>query len=106
MISVVIPAYNEEDYIENCLKSLMRQEVMPDEIIVVNNNSTDRTEEIVKKYPVIVITENKKGTIAPRKRGFGMAKGNIIVRTDGDTGFPTNWVKKIKQDFQDTQPIA
>src|SRR5690348_7890348 len=103
MISVVIPAYNEEDYIENCLKSLMRQEVMPDEIIVVNNNSTDRTEEIVKKYPVILITEKKKGTIAARNAGFDMAKGNIIVRTDADTVVPTNWIKKIKEDFQDTK---
>lgn len=106
MISVVVPAYNEEDYIEKCLQSLMNQEEMPDEIIVVNNNSTDRTEEIVKKYPVILVTEKKKGTIAARNKGFDLAKGTIIARTDADTIVPPDWIKKIKQHFKDTKLIA
>lgn len=105
-ISVVIPAYNEEKYIKACLDSLMAQEEMPDEIIVVNNNSTDRTEAIVKKYPVILITEKKKGTIAARNRGFNEAKYDIIARTDADTIVPADWVKKIKKSFQDRKLIA
>jgi glycosyltransferase involved in cell wall biosynthesis len=106
MISVVIPAYNEEDYIEDCLKSLMRQELMPDEIIVVNNNSTDRTEEIIKKYPVILLREKKKGIIPARNRGFEEAKGDIIVRTDADTILPPDWIKKIKKNFEDTKLVG
>ena len=49
-VSVVIPVYNEEKYIKNCLESLMKQEEKPDEIIVVDNNCTDETINIVKKY--------------------------------------------------------
>jgi glycosyltransferase involved in cell wall biosynthesis len=106
MISVVIPAYNEEKYIEKCLQSLMEQEVMPDEIIVVNNNSTDRTEEIVKRFPVILLTETKKGIIPARNKGFNAAKGTIIARTDADTIVPPDWIKKIKAHFEDRKLVA
>jgi len=51
-VSVVVPAYNEEAYIGNCLESLTNQKVKPDEIIVVNNNSTDATVKIAKRFPV------------------------------------------------------
>ena len=54
-VSVVIPVYNEEKYIKNCLESLMKQEEKPDEIIVVDNNCTDETINIVKKYNGIKI---------------------------------------------------
>ena len=74
MISVVIPAYNEEKYIENCLKSLLSQEEMPDEIIVVDNNSTDQTSKIVKKYPVTLISEKKKSNSKLVQQIWGLAE--------------------------------
>ncbi len=105
-ISVVIPAYNEEHYLDACLESLMKQEVKPDEIILVNNNSTDKTVALAKKYPIRIINEKKQGTTHARNKGFNEAQYEIIARTDADTILPADWIKKIKENFQDPKLIA
>lgn len=99
-ISVVIPAYNEEEYIENCLLSLQNQNEKPDEIIVVDNNSTDKTIQVAQKYQVAVVKEKKQGIIYARNKAFDSARFDIIARCDADTILPKNWVKKIKENFQ------
>lgn len=98
-VSVVIPAYNEERYIRRCLESLGRQEVLPDEIIVVDNNCIDKTIEICKEFPVKVIQERRQGMIFARNSGFNSARYKIIARTDADAILPKDWIKKIKQNF-------
>ena len=106
-VSVVIPVYNEEKYIKNCLDSLMKQEEKPDEIIVIDNNCTDNTTNVVKKYKNIkVIRERKQGIIAARNAGFDHAQGNIIARCDADTILPVKWVKNIKQHFLEDELIV
>ena len=105
-VSVIIPAYNEELYIQACLEALMNQKVKPDEIIVVNNNSTDRTVAIAKKYPVRIVNEKHQGMIQARNRGFNEAQYEIIARTDADTIVPSDWIQKIKNHFQDKGLIA
>lgn len=105
-ISVVIPAYNEEAYIRNCLESLVKQQVKPDEIIVINNNSTDKTVAIAKEYPVKIVTEKIQGMIPARNRGFNEAKYEIIARTDADTIVPSDWIKEIKKNFKDKSLVA
>lgn len=99
-ISVIIPAYNEENYIEKCLDSILDQEVMPDEVIVVNNNSTDHTVELVKNYPVRLVHEKEQGMIQARNRGFNEATGDVVARTDADTVVAKDWIKKIKKHFE------
>ncbi len=70
IISVVIPAYNEENYIEACLKSLRNQKTnVPYEIVVCDNNSTDRTVEIAKKYADKVVYERRQGIGYARNKG-------------------------------------
>jgi len=99
-VSVVIPVYNEEKYIKNCLDSLMKQEEKPDEIIVVDNNCTDNTINVIKKYKNIkVIRERKQGIIAARNVGFDHAQGDIVARCDADTVLPSDWIKNIKNSF-------
>ncbi len=98
--SVVIPVFNEEKYITNCLNSLKRQEEKPDEIIIVDNNCTDKTISLAKKYPVRIIEEKKQGAVFARNTGFNTAKYEIIARCDADTILPQNWIKKIKKNFQ------
>lgn len=100
-ISVVIPAYNEEKYIGKCLESLINQEEKPSEIIVVDNNCTDKTAEIAKKYGARVVKEKKQGMIQARGAGFNAAKFEIIARTDADTILPQDWISKIKEAFKD-----
>ncbi|MFA6532704.1 MAG: glycosyltransferase family A protein [Patescibacteria group bacterium] len=99
-VSVVIPVYNEEKYIKNCLDSLMKQDEKPDEIIVIDNNCTDKTIEIVKKNKNIkIIKEIIQGMTAARNAGFNQAKYEIIVKCDADSVLPPDWIKNIKNDF-------
>lgn len=99
-ISLIIPVFNEEKYIANCLNCIMKQKVMPDEIIVVNNNCTDNTISIVKRYPMVtIINEKKQGMIFARNAGFNAAQFEIIARCDGDTQPSATWIKRIRDDF-------
>lgn len=105
-ISVIIPAYNEEKYIARCLESLMIQTKKPDEILVIDNNSTDKTLEIVRKYPVRIVHEQKQGMIEARNRGFNEAAGDIIARCDADTILPSIWIESIHTIFQNPRVDA
>lgn len=101
-VSVVIPTYNEEDTIEECLKALVAQERPLDEIIVVDNNSTDRTVEIVEEFCkknsyIKLLTEQQQGVQFARSRGFNNATGNIIARIDADTIVDPGWVTAIEE---------
>ena len=98
-VSVVIPAYNEEKHIAEALKHFLAQEEKADEIIVVDNNSTDKTIEIAKKYGAHVVEEKNQGMIPARNRGFNAARYEIIARTDADTHVPKDWIKRIKENF-------
>ncbi len=99
MISVVIPAWNEEKSLASCLEHIKKQTVEPDEIIVVNNNSTDRTVEIAKAHGVKVVDQPIQGLTPTRNKGFDTAKGDIIARTDADTQVSPDWLERIKANF-------
>jgi glycosyltransferase involved in cell wall biosynthesis len=106
-ISVVIPAFNEEALIPRCLTALLNQTEKPFEIIVIDNNSTDKTVEIVKKFPVKIITEKKQGISYARNAGFALATGDVLARIDADTIVPENWIESIAKHFtQDKNLIA
>lgn len=112
LISVVIPAYNEEDSLPKTLDSLVRQETrFPYEVIVVDNNSTDNTADVVKSFDtklhIQVIDESQKGRGAARQRGFREAKGDIIASTDADTNVPAHWIESIGLFFEkNTSSVA
>jgi glycosyltransferase involved in cell wall biosynthesis len=99
-VSAVIPAYNEEKYIGNCLEGLTNQIEKPDEIIVVDNNCTDKTCEIAQKFNVKIVKEKNQGMIYARNAGFNAAQYEIIARTDSDTVLPPDWIFKIKKTFE------
>lgn len=101
-ISVIIPIYNEEDRLKDCLAALKEQSLKPLEIIVVDNNSTDQSVAIARTFKeVTVIKEKKQGMIYARNRGFNYARGDILARIDADTIVPGDWVEKIASYFQD-----
>jgi len=102
-VSVIIPVYNEEKYLTACLDSLQRQEIKPAEIIVVDNNCTDRSIAIAMQYQTKIIKEKKQGMIYARNAGFNAAKYEIIARCDADTILPQDWIKRIKENFKDNK---
>jgi glycosyltransferase involved in cell wall biosynthesis len=92
-ISLVIPAYNEEKYIGDCLDyAIKNSEGRFFEIIVIDNASSDRTAEIAASRPgVRVVREDKKGLTKARQRGLEEASGDFIAYTDADTRLPKKW---------------
>ena len=100
-VSVIIPAYNEADFIRRALDSLLKQDCQNFELIVVNNNSTDDTAEIARNYGAVVIREPKQGVAKARQAGFLVAKAGIIATTDADTKLPSDWISKIIKQFND-----
>lgn len=100
-ISVVIPAYNEEHYLPHCLQSLKQQTVAPLEIIVVDNNSTDKTAEIAREHGARVVLETKQGMTFARQRGFAEARTELIARTDADSKVASDWLEYILKTFDE-----
>lgn len=106
-ISVVIPAYNEEDWIELPLKSLANQNFEGKyEIVVVDNASTDDTSKIAKDFGVKVVEESQKGYTRACQTGFDAAKYPIIAVTDADTIVSQNWLKVISNTFSQPKVIG
>ncbi len=96
VISVVIPAYNEEKLLLKCIEALKNQKFdLPYEIIVVDNNSTDKTADIARGQGVSVVFEKMKGIGAARQRGIKAAKAKIIAQTDADSRPDENWLSEI-----------
>lgn len=106
-LTIVIPAYNEERYLAACLKSISRQSVKPDEVIVVDNNSTDGTCRVAERFSfVTLLHEPTQGALYARNRGFDAARGDIIARLDADSVLPVRWVGRAKQEFSSTSTAA
>lgn len=89
-ISIIIPVYNVEKYLESCLESVINQSFKDIEIICVNDFSTDNSYNIIKKYAdtdnrIIIIDKKKnEGLLAARKSGVELAKGEYIIFLDSD----------------------
>ena len=102
-LSLIIPAYNEEQHLKACLDSILAQTVAPLEVIVVDNNSTDDTAKLAKKYPFVrVVTEKQQGIVFARNAGFNAANGDIIGRIDSDSILPIDWVEKVTAFYAET----
>ena len=105
-VSVVIPALNEANYIGACLKSLLAQTVKPYEVIVVDNNSRDKTAQIAKELGARIIHESQQGIVYARNAGFNAARSEIIARCDADTVLPVNWIEEIVKVFEKHNIVA
>jgi GT2 family glycosyltransferase len=99
-ISVVIPVYNCSHTLAGCLDALSRQDHPDYEVIVVDDGSTDGTVKICESYPdVRVIRVENGGPSRARNIGTGMARGQIVVFTDGDCIADTKWLSELEKGF-------
>ncbi|MEU4192356.1 glycosyltransferase family 2 protein [Kribbella sp. NPDC026611] len=99
--TVVIPAYNEERFIGDCLRSLALQDFAGEyEVVVVDNNCTDGTAEIARQHGAVVVAEAQPGVCPARHRGSVAARGEIVVSSDADTVFDAGWLSRIDQSFR------
>lgn len=107
-ISVVITAYNEEKSLPQCITAVNNQSFPKEdfEIIVVDNNSKDKTAEIAKSLGARVIKEQKQGYVYALSKGMDEAKGEIVAVTDSDTIVPKDWLGTIDKAFNDEKVVA
>jgi hypothetical protein len=95
-ITVIIPCLNEEQGIESVLR---RMPEFVDEVIVVDNGSTDRTSDVAKEFGARVIRENVRGYGRSYKTGFAYATGDLIVTLDGDHSYPPDAISYLLEAF-------
>jgi glycosyltransferase involved in cell wall biosynthesis len=101
IISIIVCAHNEEQFLGDCLISLMAQTLAADEVLVINNASTDRTGAVAAAIPgVRVIDEPRKGLVVARERGRQEALGDLLVYVDADCRAPAAWLERIAARFE------
>ena len=99
-ISVIVCAHNEEAYITACLASLLAQTRPPDEVVVINNASSDRTGPLASAFSQIrVVDESRKGLVIARERGRHESTGDLLVYVDADCRAPLTWLERIERCF-------
>jgi glycosyltransferase involved in cell wall biosynthesis len=108
IVSVVIPAYNEEANIEKTIASLLDQ-TMPREayeIIVVDNNSSDKTWELINRLPVKAVKQPIQGTGLAKQLGMEQASGVYVLNADADVFYPKEWIYKMSYPLIHNEKIA
>lgn len=109
-LSFIIPAYNEELYIGDCLQSIFQETAgksFDTEIIVVNNASSDRTKQVSLAHSgVRVVDETRKGITYARQAGFMASTGELIANIDADTRLPRGWLTKVFSEFSKNEKLV
>ncbi len=100
--SVIIPVYNERDYINKCLTALNNQTLPIDEIIVVDNNTDDGSVELAKQQfkNVKFLKQSKQGIVYARNTGFDAASNQILIKIDADSIVDNDWHETLVGDFE------
>ena len=102
-ISVVIPAFNEERRIGECLEALKGGKELPLEIIIVDGGSQDRTKQIATRYGVSVLDNPDRHAAGGRNIGIRASKGDIVAFLDADCIPHENWLREIRHAFDDAR---
>jgi glycosyltransferase involved in cell wall biosynthesis len=100
-ISVIVCAHNEAHYLGACLHSLLAQTRLPDEILVIDNASTDQTRAVAQQIPQVrVVDEPRKGLVIARETGRRAAAGDLLAYLDADCRAPLTWLERVERRFQ------
>lgn len=104
--SIIVPAYNTEKYIDKCLKSIFSNTYKNFEVIIVNDGSTDKTEEIINKYikkydNIVYIKQKNMGLSLARNNGVKKATGDYLLFIDSDDYVEKKLLENINKDIDD-----
>ena len=110
-LSIIIPVYNTEQYIEQCIESVLNIKGTENEIIIVNDGSTDRTPEILEKYEknyshIKIFTQENQGASMARNRGIKECTGDYIYFLDSDDWIETASFEKIIKNLEKDYEMA
>ncbi len=108
LISVIVATYNSEKHLEQCLQSILKQTYQNFEIIVIDNQSTDKTLNIIKKYEKFIdiwISERDKGIFHAMNKGIKISKGKIISILNSDDYFFPNALKTVVKYFNNNLDV-
>lgn len=106
MISIIIPSYNQQDYLADAIESALSQTIKPKEIIVIDDGSTDNSPEIARNYKgVKVISQVNKGLASARNTGIMNAKGSWILPLDADDILQDNAIDKITEAIKENPDV-
>lgn len=99
MISVIIPCYNQGEYLAEAIESALSQ---TSDVIVINDGSTDNTQEIAELYPVTLVNQVNKGLSSARNTGIMHAKGEYILPLDADDILMPTCIKRMEETIDET----
>ena len=108
-VSVIIPVYNSEKYVEKCICSVMAQTLPELEIIIINDGSIDESGKILRKLAqkdsrIILLEQENKGVAAARNLGVEKATGKYLTFVDGDDYLQEDYIEKMSSVFQAYSP--
>lgn len=100
LVSIIIPVYNCEKYLDKCLGSVIAQSYRKLEIIVINDGSKDNSGQIIQEYAdnyanILPINQTNSGVSAARNNGIEKASGEYLLFVDGDDYLEAEYVKKL-----------
>lgn len=109
ILSIIIPVYNVEKYLEHCIESCIHQKIYDYEIILVNDGSTDNSLNIVGRYNdkynhITIISQENKGLSIARNNGLSVAKGEYVWFVDSDDWIECNCLEEIYKVLIKNQP--
>jgi glycosyltransferase involved in cell wall biosynthesis len=103
-VSVIIPTFNGEKRIANCIDALLPQLTPDIEVLVVNDGSTDNTASVVSQYPAVrLVNQSNAGPAAARNHGAYLAHGEFILFLDDDCVPLPGWIKAMVEPFSDPE---
>ena len=94
LVSIIIPLYNQEEFVAETIESAWNQTYKDKEIIVVNDGSTDSSLSVASRYPVKIISQTNKGLAGARNAGVLNSKGDFLLPLDSDDWIDKNYIEK------------
>ena len=100
LISIIVPVYNTQDYLDKCLTSIINQTYKNIEIIIIDDGSTDNSKEIIKKYMnndnrILYYHQKNSGVGIARNKGINLSRGNYITFIDSDDYINEKYIEKM-----------